>query len=125
MANLLLSIDRREGTAAAMETVKLAHDLASQGVVGIDLSGNPAVGQWATWEPALQEARALGLKISLHAGEVAPPSATAATVRCCEILAAASASALLTVHVPNGATWHPETYSCPILRLPQPSAGSK
>ena len=67
VAALLLSIDRREDAAAAQETVALAAEL---GVLGIDLSGNPTVGQWATWEPALHQARRLGLKITLHAGEV-------------------------------------------------------
>lgn len=67
---LLLSIDRREDTAAAHETVQLAVELQSRGVVGIDLSGNPTVGEWSTWLPALQEARECGLKITLHAAEV-------------------------------------------------------
>ena len=74
IANLLLSIDRREDAAAAWDTVQLAHSFSGQGVVGVDLSGNPSIGQWATWEPALHQARSLGLKISLHAGEVGPGS---------------------------------------------------
>ncbi len=36
---LLLSIDRRESEAAAIETVELAAELMPHGVVGIDLSG--------------------------------------------------------------------------------------
>lgn len=67
---LLLSIDRRETTAAAMETVQLALDMRKQGVVGIDLSGNPTVGEWLTFVPALKFAREQGLFITLHCGEV-------------------------------------------------------
>ena len=71
MVRLLLSIDRREDSHAAMETVHLAGELLQDGVVGVDLSGNPTVGSWTTWEPALMEARRLGLKLTIHAGEVA------------------------------------------------------
>lgn len=70
VARLLLSIDRRESTSDAMATVELAAQMQSHGVVGVDLSGNPSIGQWDTWEPALQHARTLGLKITLHCGEV-------------------------------------------------------
>jgi len=67
---LLLSIDRRGDAAAAMETVLLADQLRTSGVVGVDLSGNPSVGSFDTWLPALQEARRRGLPITLHCGEV-------------------------------------------------------
>ncbi|KAI3718739.1 hypothetical protein L6452_19621 [Arctium lappa] len=70
---LLLSIDRRESTAAAMETVNLALEMRDMGVIGIDLSGNPTIGEWETFFPALKFAREQGLSITLHCGEVPNP----------------------------------------------------
>ncbi|KAJ9562910.1 hypothetical protein OSB04_008070 [Centaurea solstitialis] len=70
---LLLSIDRRESTAAAMETVNLALEMREMGVIGIDLSGNPTIGEWGTFLPALKFAREQGLSITLHCGEVPNP----------------------------------------------------
>lgn len=70
---LLLSIDRRETTASAMETVQLALQMRDLGVVGIDLSGNPVVGEWQTFFPALEYAKDKGLLITLHCGEVPNP----------------------------------------------------
>ncbi|MCD7465792.1 hypothetical protein HAX54_001950 [Datura stramonium] len=70
---LLLSIDRRETTEAAMETVKLALEMRHLGVVGIDLSGNPVIGEWLTFLPALEFAKEQGLLITLHCGEVSNP----------------------------------------------------
>ena len=70
MVKLLLSIDRREDSQAALKTVELARKFRDQGVVGIDLSGNPAIGSWATWKPALEQARSWGLKVTAHAAEV-------------------------------------------------------
>ncbi|KAG0469597.1 hypothetical protein HPP92_015648 [Vanilla planifolia] len=67
---LLLSIDRRETTAAAMETVSLALEMRELGVVGIDLSGNPIVGEWNSFFPALKYAKEMGLPITLHCGEI-------------------------------------------------------
>ncbi|CAN6169119.1 unnamed protein product [Urochloa humidicola] len=68
---LLLSIDRRETTLAALDTVNLALEMKGQGVIGIDLSGNPVVGEWETYLPALQRAKELGIPITIHCGEVA------------------------------------------------------
>ncbi|XP_051124730.1 N6-mAMP deaminase [Andrographis paniculata] len=70
---LLLSIDRRETAEAAMETVKLALELRNMGIVGIDLSGNPVVGEWKTFLPALEFAKKQGLSVTLHCGEVYNP----------------------------------------------------
>ncbi|XP_020531553.1 adenosine deaminase-like protein isoform X2 [Amborella trichopoda] len=70
---LLLSIDRRESTDGAMETAQLALEMRKLGVVGIDLSGNPVVGNWLTFLPALNWAREQGLSVTLHCGEVPNP----------------------------------------------------
>ncbi|NP_001132566.1 N6-mAMP deaminase [Zea mays] len=68
---LLLSIDRRETTSAALDTVNLAVEMMDQGVIGIDLSGNPVVGEWETYLPALQHAKNMGIPVTIHCGEVA------------------------------------------------------
>ncbi|CAN6458068.1 unnamed protein product [Victoria cruziana] len=80
---LLLSIDRRETTASAMETVELALRMRNQGIVGIDLSGNPITGDWLTFLPALSWAREQGLPITLHCGEVRNPKEIKAMLEFC------------------------------------------
>jgi len=72
-ARLILSVDRsRETPEEAVQTVKLAAFLRDVGadVCGVDLSGNPALGHWKSFEPALRLARHLKLPVTLHCGEI-------------------------------------------------------
>ncbi|XP_044455489.1 N6-mAMP deaminase isoform X4 [Triticum aestivum] len=50
--------------------VNLAMEMKDQGVIGIDLSGNPVVGEWETYLPALEHAKDLGIPTTIHCGEV-------------------------------------------------------
>jgi len=72
VVRLVLSIDRAkdDDESKARETVELAKKYKSQGVVGVDLSGAPTVGSWAMYRSALRDARAHGLGVALHCGEV-------------------------------------------------------
>jgi adenosine deaminase len=68
---LILSIDRRDPLPEALETVHLAAEFASLGVVGLDLCGDPTAGGIESLAPAFAEARrvAAGLKLTLHFAE--------------------------------------------------------
>lgn len=74
-ANLILSIDRRNDLATALQVVDLAVKFRNQGVVGIDLCGDPAVGDVSIFAPAFSLAHKEGLKITIHFAE-APQSST-------------------------------------------------
>lgn len=73
--NLILSIDRRNDLPTALSVVDLAVKYRSRGVVGIDLCGDPAVGDVSIFEPAFRAAKAHGLKVTLQFAE-APQSST-------------------------------------------------
>lgn len=73
--HLILSIDRQNTSEQALETVGLAIRFRGQGVVGVDLCGNPLRGDVAIFREAFQHAKAHGLKITLHFAEV-PQSST-------------------------------------------------
>jgi adenosine deaminase len=74
--NLILSIDRRNDPETAMQVIDLALTYRSKGVVGVDLCGDPAMGDVSIFKPAFTRAREEGLKITLHFAE-APQSSTA------------------------------------------------
>ncbi|TVY38425.1 Adenosine deaminase-like protein [Lachnellula subtilissima] len=73
-ANLILSIDRRNDADTAMQVVNLA---LAHNIVGVDLCGDPAVGDISIFAPAFARAHESGLKITLHFAE-APQSSTPA-----------------------------------------------
>ncbi|KAI9158991.1 subtilisin-like serine protease [Paramyrothecium foliicola] len=77
---LILSVDRRNTPAQAMEAVDLAIRHKHRGVVGVDLCGNPLKGDVATFRDAFEKAKANGLKVTLHFAEV-PESSTTEELR--------------------------------------------
>jgi adenosine deaminase len=83
-ARLLLSIGRSFGVQDALSTVDLAvqHSVRNGGVVvGVELSGNPKVGNFETFLPALRRARNAGLPVAVHTGEVHNPTEVSAILK--------------------------------------------
>ncbi|MCJ1248366.1 hypothetical protein MMC30_005583 [Trapelia coarctata] len=72
---LILSVDRSNTAAEAMEVVDLAIKYKSRGVVGVDLCGNPLKGDVSVYREAFTKAKQHGLKLTLHFAEV-PASST-------------------------------------------------
>ena len=72
-ARLILSVDRRHTPAEAAEAAGLCGRFRAEGVVGIDLCGDPRRGDVAALAPAFAAARAAvpGLGMTLHFGEAA------------------------------------------------------
>jgi adenosine deaminase len=69
---LILSVDRRNRLAEAYQVVALASQFRSQGVVGIDLCGDPSFAGIDQFTPVFAAVRAVSappLKITLHFGE--------------------------------------------------------
>lgn len=70
---LLISIDRKNGEDESLETVNLATTIRTKYpdiMVGIDISGDPRLGDASWIVRVMQEARNKGLKISCHLPEV-------------------------------------------------------
>ena len=68
-AFLILSIDRRNSILEAQEVIDIAVKYQATGVVGIDLCGDPAKGTVQDFANAFAQAKAAGLKITLHFAE--------------------------------------------------------
>lgn len=72
---LILGLDRSGTTAPdALTTVDLALAHRARGIVGLDICGNPTKGDVAIYGPAFAKAKAHGLGVTLHFGEVAQPA---------------------------------------------------
>jgi len=70
---LIISIDREKGAEEGAENVDLAIDLFREYpsvVVGMDLSGNPTMGNISWILPLLSKAKASGLQLTCHLPEV-------------------------------------------------------
>jgi hypothetical protein len=63
VARLILSVDRRNALAEALDTVKLAAEYQSRGVVGVDFSGNPEIGHARDFVQAWDMARYVTLDL--------------------------------------------------------------
>ncbi|KAI1094328.1 Metallo-dependent hydrolase [Rostrohypoxylon terebratum] len=66
---LILSIDRRNTPSEASEVVALANLFRDRGVVAIDLCGDPTKGDVSLFTPAIEEAKAAGLMLTIHFAE--------------------------------------------------------
>ncbi|XP_004927971.1 adenosine deaminase-like protein [Bombyx mori] len=76
ISKLIISINRASQLQEVEEIADIAierHKIHPDTVVGIELSGNPAVGNFGDFIPALNRARQSGLKVTLHCGEVCNP----------------------------------------------------
>ncbi|KAA8899757.1 hypothetical protein FN846DRAFT_782115 [Sphaerosporella brunnea] len=66
---LILSIDRRDTDATATHVLDLAILYKSRGVVGLDLAGDPLVGDINSFRPIFAKAKEMGFGITLHFAE--------------------------------------------------------
>jgi adenosine deaminase len=66
---LILSIDRRNSEEEAFDVVNLALKYRFDGVVGVDLCGDPAKGDVSIFREAFKRAKDEGLGITLHFAE--------------------------------------------------------
>jgi len=75
---LILSINRKESVKEAFRTVNLAieHKQMNSTVVGIDISGNPHLGDIRNYESVFQTARNAGLATTIHMAEIYNPEET-------------------------------------------------
>jgi adenosine deaminase len=68
-SKLILSINRKMSEIEADEIVELAIRYSHDGVVGVDLSGDPSKGDVRIFTKAFTRAKAAGLKLAIHFAE--------------------------------------------------------
>lgn len=73
MVRLLASFNRHEPVELAEQVARLAAERRSQGIVGVDISGNEAEFSALPFAGVLREAREAGLPAAVHAGEWGGP----------------------------------------------------
>jgi adenosine deaminase len=66
---LIVSLNRHEPLALGEETTRLAVERRHKGIVGLDLTGNEAQFAAGPFLDMFRQARASGLKLTVHAGE--------------------------------------------------------
>lgn len=73
VCRLILSIDRSKSVEHAQAVRQLLSEMQSDIIVGVELSGDPTKGNWATFEPVFRSIKDdinIKLPVSLHFGEV-------------------------------------------------------
>jgi len=71
IVKLLLSINRAYSISDAEDTIKIASEYIGKGVVGIDFSGNPNIGQFKSFISIFKMARdTYKLPVSIHYAEI-------------------------------------------------------
>lgn len=66
---LIVTLVRHDPIDQAREVAKVAFDRSGKGIVGIDLAGNEVKFPPAPFKPIFREAKEIGLRITIHAGE--------------------------------------------------------
>ncbi|KAJ3160422.1 hypothetical protein HDU86_000756 [Geranomyces michiganensis] len=78
---LIVTVDRRHSADVALEIVNLAIRYKNRGVVGVDLAGDPFAGDFdGSSKKALLKAKAAGLKVTIHLGEIENREAESASM---------------------------------------------
>lgn len=68
--NLIISVDRRNTPEQAQEALDIALKYKDQGVVGLDLCGDPSKGDISIFTPVFTQAKEEGLGVTVHFAEI-------------------------------------------------------